>query len=499
MQNHNVLLKAEHFGTDTPSAMPADTLAPLYVDLDGTLIRSDLLLESAMRFVAAQPLQAWRLAAWLMRGKAHLKAELAAAVNLDVRCLPYNEELLGYLRQQRALGRRIVLATASHQKYAQQIAEHLGLFDAVIASDGSVNRKGVHKLEAIRTDAGGRFAYAGNDQVDLDVWREADAALVVNASAGVRRQANAVTREELHVPPQKPGVKVWAKAIRLHQWAKNALLLLPALPIAGDLLPSHWISLLIGFVAFGLCASSVYLLNDLMDLEADRAHPRKRKRPLASGAVSLPAGVVLSVGMLAAAFLLAAVAMPLGFVATLGVYWISTLAYSLYFKRRVLQDVLMLAGLYTLRIIAGAAAIQVMPSFWIMSFSMFLFLSLACIKRYVELRDAELSEKVKVVGRGYGVSDLPFVQSVGTSAGLVAVLVFAMYVNDPTTASHFTRPAALWTICPLVLLWVSRVWLKASRMELHDDPVVFAVTDRASQLIAVLSVVALAVASGVLF
>ena len=492
------LLEAGPSGSTRPRDGGGTCAAPLYVDLDGTLIRSDLLLESALRFVAAQPMQAWKLVAWLLRGRAHLKAELAEAVDLDVSRLPYDQQLLEFLREQRALGRRIVLATASHEKFARQIADHLGVFDAVIATDGRVNRKGVHKLEAIRTDADGPFSYAGNETIDVTIWREARSAIVVNANPGVRKLAREVTEEELHVPPARAGIKVWLKAIRLHQWAKNMLLLLPALPIAGQVAAPQWLALLLGFFAFGLCASSVYLLNDLMDLEADRAHPRKCKRPLASGALSLQAGVMLSGCMLLGAFALAMAVLPWNFVGVLAVYWVATLTYSMYFKRRVLQDVLMLAGLYTLRIIAGAAAIQTMPSFWILSFSMFLFLSLACVKRYVELRDLAQSDREKVAGRGYQVADMPFVQSMGTSAGLVAVLVFAMYVNDPVTASHFTRPQALWLICPLVLLWVCRVWLKASRMELHDDPVVFAVTDRPSQFVAVLAAASLAVASGFL-
>lgn len=477
------------------AAVPGDRSDPLYVDLDGTLIRSDLLVESALRFVATRPSRAWLLLAWLARGKAALKSELAQSVPLDPQCLPYDEELLDYLREQKAAGRRLVLATASHETYARKIAAHLGLFDAVIASDGRTNRKGEDKLEAIRGDAHGPFSYAGNERVDYPIWREARSAVVVNAGPAVRRRAAQLTEVERQFDGVWPaGLRVWLRAIRLHQWAKNLLLGLPALPIAATLGLWQWGALLVGFLSFGLCASSVYLLNDLMDLDADRAHPRKRRRPLASGALPLQAGVAMAGGMLVAAFALATALLPPAFVGTLAVYWASTLAYSLVLKRRVLLDVLMLAGLYTLRIVAGAAALQVVPSFWILSFSMFLFLSLACVKRYVELRDVAVNESARVVGRGYLVSDLPFVQSMGIASGFVAVLVFAMYIHDPATAAHFALPQALWAICLLVLFWVSRVWLKASRMELHDDPVVFAVTDRPSQITVGLSVAALAAA-----
>lgn len=477
-------------------AAPGDRLDPLYVDLDGTLLRSDLLVESALRFIATRPARAWRLLAWLARGKAVLKSELAQSVPLDPQCLPYDEELLGFLRQQKAAGRRLVLATASHESYARCIAAHLDLFDAVIASDGRVNRKGAAKLEAIRLDAGGPFSYAGNDAVDCPIWREARSAVVVGAAPAVGRRAAELTAVERQFSGAWPaGLRVWLQAIRLHQWAKNLLLFLPALPIATALDLRQWGLLLAGFLAFGLCASSVYLLNDLTDLDADRAHPRKRRRPLASGALPLQAGVAMAGGLLVAAFALATALLPPAFVGTLAVYWASTLAYSLLLKRRVLLDVLVLAGLYSLRIVAGAAVLQQMPSFWILSFSMFLFLSLACVKRYIELRDlAQQAATARVAGRGYLVSDLPFVQAMGVASGFVSVLVFAMYVHDPATAENFAVPQALWLICLLVLFWVSRVWLKASRMELHDDPVVFAVKDRPSQITLGLSMLTLAAA-----
>lgn len=469
-------------------------LPPLYVDLDGTLIRSDLLIELALRFVVDRPWQFWRLPMWLLAGRATLKARLSEQVELDVARLPYASELLEYLRQQREAGRRIVLATASHERWANRIASFLGLFDAVIASDAAVNRKGTAKLEAIRQHAIGAFSYAGNEAVDLAIWREAATGVVVNATTSVRAAASALTCEERNFSGPTSGLRVWLKAIRLHHWAKNTLLVAPALPIIGSLVPGQWLALAIAFLCFGACASSVYLVNDLLDLDADRAHPRKRHRPFASGSLSLQQGIVAAVALLVFAFAIAIVAMPMVFVATLAVYWVSTLAYSLVLKRRILVDVLMLAGLYTLRIIAGAAAIQVMPSFWILSFSMFLFLSLGSVKRYVELREILQSEGQRTKGRGYFVSDLPFVQSIGMASGLVSVLVMAMYINDPATIAHFPYAKALWGICPLILYWVCRVWLKASRDELHDDPVVFAVSDRVSQLIglAVLCVVGLA-------
>ena len=262
---------------------------------------------------------------------------------------------------------------------------------------------------------------------------------------------------------------------------------MPALPLAASLAPAAWMALAIGFVCFGLCASSVYLLNDLLDLEADRAHPRKRSRPLASGALPLLHGCVASGLLLVAAFGIALAALPLPFAGVLLVYWLSTLWYSFDLKRRVLVDVMALAVLYTLRIVAGAAILLVPPSFWILAFSIFLFLSLAAAKRYVELDDLRRHQRDRPAGRGYLIGDVDFVLALGMSSGMVSVLVFALYVNDPVARAHLGQPYALWLVGPLLLFWIARIWLKAVRGELHDDPLVFAFADRFSQVMVLLS------------
>lgn len=461
-------------------------LLPLYVDMDGSLIRSDLLIESALKLLKGSLGNIFMLLGWLMQGKAHLKARIAARVELEAGTLPFNPDVLDLLRAARAAGRKVVLATASHVRYANAVAAHLGLFDAVLASTETQNLSGAAKLAAIQQHAKGPFAYVGNEAVDLLIWRQAAGAVVVTASQSLLAQARQAAPVVQWVPVPAPGIVDWARALRLHQWAKNLLLFMPALPLTAVLQPSTWLALCSAFVCFGLCASSVYLLNDLLDLESDRAHARKRNRPIPAGKIPILHACALFPVLLLLAFALALATLPWQFVAVLALYWMSTMAYSFDLKRRVLVDVMTLASLYTIRILAGSAVILFAPSFWILVFSMFLFLSLASAKRYVELLETQNRERGKVTGRGYYVTDMPFVLALGLASGLISVLIFALYVNDPAARLHMQQPYALWLVCPLLLYWISRVWLKATRNELHDDPVVFAVTDRISQIVALL-------------
>lgn len=462
---------------------PTPAGLPLYVDLDGSLLRSDLLVESALKLLRTDWTRAPELLRWLAQGKAALKTHLALAVELDVATLPYDPDVLEHVRSARAEGRRVVLATASHRRHAEAVAEHLGLFDAVLATDANVNLSGERKLAAIRADAQGPFHYVGNEAVDLAIWRHAEGAVVVSTGRALHERAADVTQVVAAITPPRAGARTWLKAIRLHQWAKNALIFMPALPIAGVLPAAAWGALVLAFVAFGLCASSVYLLNDMLDLEADRLHHRKRERPFAAGRIPLVHGAWAVAGLWAAAFGLSIAWLPWPFVGVLALYWACTLAYSLALKRRVLVDVMTLAWLYTLRIVAGSAVILVAPSFWILAFSVFLFLSLAAAKRYVEVSDMQRRQRDRIAGRGYLLGDIHFVLALGVSSGMVAILVFSLYVNDPAATARLAHPHALWLICPLLLYWQSRIWLKATRDELHDDPLVFALADRISRVV----------------
>ena len=455
---------------------------PLVIDLDGTLLRTDLLHEATFNLVGHEPSLLWRLPLWLTEGKAQLKHRIAQRVELDVATLPYDAELLAWIRAERATGRRIVLCSASDAKFVHQIAEHLGLFDEVMASDGVTNLSSHGKADAlVRRFGASGFDYAGNSHADVPVWRQARQAVPVATSAAVRRAAShgaTVEREFVRAPV---GVRVWLRALRLQQWVKNLLVFLP-------LLASHrfmeWplvASTLIAFFAFGLCASSVYIVNDLIDIQNDRAHPRKRHRPFAAGTLSPGAGGVVGLCCLAAAFGLGLAAGP-AFEAWLGVYLAMTLLYTLLLKRKILVDALALAGLYTLRILAGGAAAGIWPGFWLLAFSLFLFLSLAFVKRYSELKIVLQQGRHGALGRDYLIADLPLIETLGIVSGFSSVLVMALYINGESIERLYLHQNVVWLTVPVLLYWISRMWVKAHRGEMHDDPVIFAVTDRLSQL-----------------
>jgi 4-hydroxybenzoate polyprenyltransferase/phosphoserine phosphatase len=455
---------------------------PLCIDLDGTLLNSDLLLEAAFAQLKQTPLAVLNWPRWLAAGKARLKAEIAARVELDIATLPYNRELLAFLREQKAQGRTLVLVTASHRRFADPIAAYLGLFDEVLATDGDRNLAGPHKAETLVERYGERgFDYAGNAAVDLAVWRHARRALVVNAKPRLADQARALCEVERVFAPDASAWRPWGRALRLHQWLKNVLIFVPL--VAGHVWnqPDTLLLALLAFLSFGLCASSVYLLNDLLDLSADRRHPRKRRRPFAAGQLPIVQGVAAIPLLLIAAFGLSLSINPPWFSAVLATYYLFTLAYSLRLKRTLMLDVVVLAGLYTLRIIAGAAAANIEPSFWLLAFSMFLFLSLALVKRYAELWTLREQGDLSASGRGYHVDDLGLLQNLGGAAGYSAVLVLALYINSETSRALYGHPMMIWLLCPALLYWISRVWLITHRGEMHDDPIIFALTDTHSR------------------
>lgn len=455
---------------------------PLVVDLDGTLIHTDMLHESALRVTRDSPFDTLRIVGWLMQGKAVLKSQLASRSSFDAALLPYNETLLAWLKEQRALGRHLVLCTASDRSIADAVAQHLGVFDEVLASDGSVNLAGDRKAEAlVRRYGDGGFDYVGNSGADLKVWKRARKAIVVNGARGLARKAAALCGVEREFPPPPRGFKAWRKVLRVHQWLKNLLLFVPlgAAHQIGDL--DGWLTLVLAFVSFSLCASTVYIANDLLDLESDRAHPRKRLRPFAAGTVPAWQGVVLAPVLLVVSLALGA-AVGKGFLSWLLFYFVLTCAYSWGLKRVILLDCITLAMLYTLRITAGAAALALPLSAWLLGFSVFLFLSLAFVKRYAELQVQALSGKQKVHGRGYYTTDEQLVQTLGVCAGYASAVVLALYLNSDTVQVLYAWPEAVWGVVPVLLFWVSWIWMQAHRGHMHDDPLVFAVKDRASQL-----------------
>jgi 4-hydroxybenzoate polyprenyltransferase len=464
----------------------ADLAIPLVVDLDGTLIKTDLLIESANELLVTNPLDTFKLLCWIRLSRPALKSQLAQISSIDPVSLPYNEALVVWLHQQKSLGRHIILATASHKLLANRVAEHVQLFDEVLATEGNLNLKAVNKRDVLVTRFGRQgYDYIGNDEPDLPVWESARKAYVVSSSKAFIDRVKALGNfEDAFSSEQAPLSVSLTKALRPHQWIKNLLVFVPLLAAyrftdAGSLL-----SALLAFIIFGLTASSVYILNDLADVADDRHHFRKRFRPFASGNLSLLNGWVTWPVLLIFAFGLATLMLPVNFVWVLGAYFVLTLAYSLRLKQSAMLDVLTLAGLYTIRIIAGAAAISVPLSFWLLSFSVFIFLSLAFIKRFSELRTARKSgHEGNIRGRGYVHQDLELVSSMGSSAGYLSVLVLALYIQDTHTANLYSAPQVIWLACPILLYWISRAWLITHRGQMHDDPIVFAIKDRVSWVV----------------
>lgn len=465
-----------------------DAARPLVVDLDGTLLHTDTLHESALLLLRNQPHLVFLLPFWLLGGKAHLKQTLAAHAQLNALSLPYNHALIDYLRFQKKQGRTLVLCTATDKRIAEAVALHLGLFDAVMATEGNTNLAGHAKAAALVERFGEQqFDYIGNADTDLAVWAKAKQGIVVNCSASLVSRAQAIV-DVVHVIAQPPiSFSEWLRVFRVHQWVKNILLFVPVLAAHQAITGELGITLLLAFIAFSLCASSVYIANDLLDLESDRQHPRKCHRPFAAGHVPVALGVVLAPLLMVLSFVLAAFVNASFFIWLL-IYFAITCAYSWGLKRLVLVDCLTLAILYTLRIVAGAAAVHVPLSFWLLALSIFLFLSLAFIKRYAELQVHDSNSVSKVHGRGYYTSDASLVQQLGVSSGFAAVLVLALYLNSTTVVLLYRTPEIIWVAVPLMLWWLSWMWLKAHRGLMHDDPIVFAMKDKTSIAIGILFV-----------
>jgi 4-hydroxybenzoate polyprenyltransferase/phosphoserine phosphatase len=467
---------------------------PLCVDCDGTLTPTDLLHEAVILLTKKAPWKLFLLPLWLLRGKAYLKQRVAEEVEFDWGTLPLNAKVVDAIQAARNQGRTVVLATASHRKLAEPFARHLGLFDEVLCTDGQVNLSGAGKANALVQRYGERgFDYMGNSAVDLNVWSSARRAHVVAGSATLAQAARKVAPAVDHIDVRPAPLSSYLKALRLHQWLKNVLVFAPALAAHRLFSVDTMSATVMAFFAFGLCASAVYVINDLLDLEADRKHARKRHRPFASGQIPIWKGIALVPCLLVASAAFAW-SLPSGFAAWLAFYFVCTLAYSVRLKQQVVVDVMVLAGLYTLRVIAGGAVIEIVPSFWLLALSMFLFLSLALVKRYSELRITLQRQAQRAAGRGYTTDDLPVLMSLGVSSGMAAALVLALYINDPATAAIYPSHWRLWLVPPILLYWVSRLWMKAHRDEVHDDPVVFAARDWQSLLVVALSAVVFALA-----
>ena len=444
------------------------------VDLDGTLIVGDLLWESIVRLFKSRPLALPSVVPALLKGRAPFKRRVAALAPVDPARVAYRPELLAHLQQLRVAGASLVLATAADEGPARAIADHLSLFDDVIASDGRTNLKGRAKADRLCARFGqGGFDYVGNDWADVEVWRVAGGVTAVAASPALAQHLEGSSMSARVLSARRSPLRALIRALRPHQWAKNLLVFLPAMGAhtLGQL--DAFTASLVTFTAFSFCASAIYILNDILDIEADRLHPRKCTRPFAAGDLSVPAGCVAAAVLLVAALLTVALngSWPLGVV--LLAYVATTSAYSVYLKREPVVDVFTLTALYVVRIVAGGVATGTPLSSWLLGFALFFFLSLAFVKRYTEL----LTATGGVPGRAYGAEDAPWIHAIGVCSGYMAGVVLALYVNAPDIVALYSRPQVLWSLCPLMLFWITRLWFRASRGLIHDDPVVEALKD----------------------
>lgn len=467
---------------------------PLAVDVDGTLLRTDLLHEAALEHVARNPFDLGRLTGWLLGGKAAFKTRLADRTAPGLDSVPLRAEVLGLIRAAQDEGRPVWLASASDHRYVAALAERVGGIAGVIATTPERNLSGPAKAAALDAAFGpGGYDYVGDAPVDFPVWRQARRQLVVARSARFEREVCRRFPEAEVIARPRVGLAPWRRAVRPHQWAKNILVFLPM--IAGhDFGRDAIVGALLAFVCFSAAASSAYIVNDLLDLAGDRAHPTKRRRPFAAGDLPVGHGLALSALLLGLAIGLALL-LPWRFGAVLAGYVVATLAYSLVLKRKPLIDVIALGGLYTVRVIGGLVAAGQKWSQWLMMFSLFLFLALALVKRCTELVMRREAGQADTVGRGYRVGDLAVLFPAACAAGYAAILVVALYMQSPEVVVLYAHPNRLWLLYPLLLYWISRIILLASRNDLHDDPVVFALTDRISWIvgICVAGVIALAI------
>ena len=453
---------------------------PLVVDLDGTLVRSDMLIETAFSCLGRDPFLLLTTCRALFSGKASLKHFLAANAEFAPELLPFDDAVLNKIREAKAQGREVYLASASDERVVSAIADYLGLFDGIFSSNAKINLAGNTKAQRlVETFGRAGFDYVGNSHADLPVWQMAEKRLAIRCSPSLLQRLQS-SEQEIEVLPSPGGsrLKAWLKLLRVHQYSKNALLFVPLIT-AQAFSGSAILTEVMAFIAFSLCASSVYILNDMIDLEADRSHVTKRSRPLASGNIPLVHGLWVAPLLFIAGIIIAAAVSP-KFLGVLLGYASLTTAYSFFLKKKLLVDVIALASLYTLRVIAGAVAIDVFISQWLLGFSLFIFTTLALVKRYTELAVRLDQGLADPNNRNYKVGDLSVIAALAAAAGFNSVTVFALYVSSDAVHVFYRHPEVLWLFCPVLMYWIGRVIILAHRRQMHDDPIVFALSDRIS-------------------
>jgi 4-hydroxybenzoate polyprenyltransferase len=464
-------------------SQPSDINIPLVVDLDGTFINTDLLHEGFILLLKKNPLNIFNCIVWFFKGRAYLKTRILKAVHIPSELLPYNMDVLDLLKKEAAKGRKLVLATASPLSNAQAIAATHPIFDKVYGTEGNINLKGEKKLEILIDQFGkAGFDYMGNSNSDLKIFAQARYSYPVNASPLVKLKAQKISEVKQIFNSKPVSVKTYLKAIRAYQWVKNILIFVPLLTSHSFFSVAVFMQAIMAFAAFSFVASAGYVINDLLDLNSDRVHPRKRSRPFASGKLSIITGILLSFILIIGGFYIALNLDSLFWLILL-FYFLTSFFYSVYLKRIVLYDVFTLAVLYSTRVFAGGIATNIHLSFWLIAFSTFIFLSLAFVKRYSELLQVKDKGGLANRGRGYLAEDINLIQTMGVVSGFLSVVVFSLYIDSPDVVKLYSNPKVLWATGLLFLFWISRIWMIAARGKMTDDPIIFTIKDWISYLI----------------
>ena len=458
-------------------------MIPLYVDLDGSLTRCDSFYENALLLLKIKPLMFLRIPAWLLRGRANLKEQVAKHARLNPSDLSYNDSLLEYLREQKKAGRRLILATGAHETIAQAVIKHLPIFDGYLATSHGQNLSGVRKLAAIK-ERDKEFGYAGNAAVDLPIWREAREAIVVNAPRRVEKAVHKFGNVAKVFQDRMSTQRAIRKAMRIHQWSKNLLLFVPLLLTPNVMSASMMLKVILAFFGFSLTASGVYVTNDLFDLGGDRNHPTKKNRPLARGDLSIPLAMLLALLFFSLGIMLSYL-LHWRFFALVCTYAIITTLYSMVLKKIMMVDVITLALLYSARLIGGGYVCSIPLSFWLLSFFWFFFSSLALAKRSTELLHTRDRRKLSKTRRGYLAQDLGMVNLLGVAFAASSIVVFSLYIDTPRTQMIYQHHQLLWATSLLLTYWLGRLWILTGRGEMEQDPIVFALKDPATYFIGV--------------
>lgn len=457
---------------------------PICVDLDETLISSDSLADSIFCAIKNHPHIIFLLPFWILKGKFYFKKRILHYYQINPETLPYRAEILDFLKQKKSEGRKIILITASLQEVADSVANYLGIFDGSYGTSSKKNLKAANKTLFL-VDKYGKagFDYIGDSKADLAVWEKARKSVLVEPSSKILKKVKSFNNIEKVFIGKKNYLMLILKEIRVHQWLKNFLIFLPLL-MAHKL--DH-IELIIksitAFFSFSFVASFVYVINDLLDIDSDRKHPRKKNRPIASGNLSIKIALIIGLILLIFGMGSSLIFLSTEFSIVLLIYLLITTLYSFYLKKIYILDIFILSMLYTIRLIGGAVAIDVVVSKWLLAFSVFLFLSLAILKRFTELRVMQMENKSKTSGRGYNVDDLNLISILGPTSGYLSVVIFTLYIYSPEVLKLYSVPELLWPVAIFILLWITRIWFLANRNEMDDDPIVFAVKDKTSHLI----------------